>query len=91
MYTNKKPIIMAVLCALIVVMAIGFALLSQNLTITGTSHIDSNWNIRITNIRVKSLNSAYQSGTNASADVSGSTGCTTQTAPCDSTTANFEA
>ena len=93
MYTNKKPIIMAVLCVLVVVMAIGFALLSQNLTITGTSHIDSNWNIRITNIQVQETHSAYQSGTNASADVSGSTGCTTQTASnngCGTTTANFE-
>ena len=93
MYTNKKPIIMAVLCVLVVVMAIGFALLSQNLTITGTSHIDSNWNIRITNIQVQETHSAYASGTNASADVSGSTGCTTQTASnngCGTTTANFE-
>ena len=52
MYKNRKPLIMGILCVLIVVMAIGFALLSQNLTITGTSHIDSNWNIRITNIQV---------------------------------------
>ena len=58
MYTNKKPIIMAVLCVLIVVMAIGFALLSSELTITGTSHIDSNWNIRITNIQVQETHSA---------------------------------
>ena len=91
MYKNRKPIIIGILCALIVVMAVGFALLREQLTITGSSHIDSNWNIRITNIRVKELNSAYPSGDNASSDVSGSTGCTTNTAPCDSTSANFDA
>ena len=91
MKKNYKPLIIGISCTLIVFMAIGFALLSQELTIIGTSSIDSNWNIRITNIRVKNLTSAYGAGTNASADVSGSTGCTTQTTPCDSTSANFEA
>ena len=91
MRKNYKPLIIGILCALIVVMAVGFALLREQLTITGSSHIDSNWNIRITNIRVKTLNSSYPSGDNASSDVSGSTGCTTNTAPCDSTSANFDA
>ena len=92
MYTNKKPIIMAI-SVLVFGMVVGYALLSQNLTINGTSHIDSNWNIRITNIEVQDVHSAYQSGSNASADVSGSTGCTTQTASsngCGTTEANFE-
>ena len=91
MYDKKRKIMLFVICGLIITMSIGFALLSQNLTITGTSSIDSNWNIRITNIRVKNIQSAYNSGTNQSSDVSGSTGCTTQTAPCNSTEANFEA
>ena len=35
------------LCFLIVFLTICYSLLGQNLTITGTSHIDSNWNVRI--------------------------------------------
>ena len=90
MYDKKRKIMLFVICGLIITMSIGFALLSQNLTITGTSSIDSNWNIRITNIRVKNTQSAYNSGSNASGDVSGSTGCTVNTVPCNSTEANFE-
>ena len=84
MYKNRKPIIIGILCVLIVVMAIGFALLREQLTITGSSHIDSNWNIRITSITANVTGSAE--------DKEASGDCTTRTSgSCNSTTASFNA
>ena len=88
MRKNYKPMIIGILCALIVVMAVGFALLREQLTINGTSHIDSNWNIRITNISVQDTHSIYN--TNPVVDNEASGDCTTRTnGACDSTSANF--
>ena len=50
MYLKKKTIICIVLCIWIVLMAVVFAIYQERLTITGTTHIDSNWDVRITNI-----------------------------------------
>ena len=84
MYKNRKPIIIGVLCVLVVVMAIGFALLREQLTITGSSHIDSNWNIRITSITANATGSAE--------DKEASGDCTTRTSgSCNSTSATFNA
>ena len=55
MYINKKKIVCIVLCIWIVFMALGFAISQEQLTITGTTHIDSNWDIRITNITTSDI------------------------------------
>ena len=84
MYKNRKPLIIGILCVLVVVMAVGFALLREQLTITGSSHVDSNWNIRITSI------SANVNGGAEDKEASGD--CTTRTSGgCNSTSATFNA
>ena len=50
---DKKKIVIGVLCALIMIMAVGYALLSQQLSITGSAAITSNWQVEITNITQK--------------------------------------
>ena len=50
MKKDKKKILIGTLCALIMIMAVGYALLSQQLSINGTANIVSNWQVEITNI-----------------------------------------
>ena len=47
---DKKKVLIGTLCTLILIMAVGYALLAQQLRITGTTSIASNWQIEITNI-----------------------------------------
>ena len=48
---NKgRNIIIGTLLAAILIMAVGYALLSQSLTINGTANITSNWDVKITGI-----------------------------------------
>ena len=61
------------LCALIMIMAVGYALLGQSLTISGTSSITSSWQVEITNITEKEK----------------STGATTNSTNYSETTASF--
>ena len=70
---DKKKIIIGALCALIMVMAVGYALLSQQLSITGSAAITSNWQVEITNITQKEK----------------SAGATTNSTSYTATTANF--
>ena len=70
---DKKKIVIGVLCALIMIMAVGYALLGQNLSISGTSSITSNWQVEITNITEKEK----------------STGATTNNTNYTATTASF--
>ena len=53
---NNKKIIITVLSILLIVMAIGYALLAQELTINGSASIDSTWRVEITNITQKEIN-----------------------------------
>ena len=53
---NNKKIIITVLSVLICIMAIGYALLAQELTINGSASIDSTWRVEITNITQKEIN-----------------------------------
>ena len=48
---SKKKILIVVLSVLIVVMAVGYALLAQELTINGSASIDSTWRVEITDIK----------------------------------------
>ena len=52
---NNKKIIITVLSVLVVAMAVGYALLTQELTINGTASIDSTWKVEITNITSKDV------------------------------------
>ena len=52
---KKKNIIMVVLSVLVCVMAIGYALLAQQLNINGRASIDSTWRVEITNIIEKDI------------------------------------
>lgn len=70
---DKKKILIGTLVALILVMAVGYALLAQQLKITGTTSITSNWQIEITNIE----------------EIDKSVGSTTKNTSYTATTANF--
>ena len=52
---NKKSIMIGILCALVCVMAVGYALLAQELNINGRASIDSTWKVEITNITEKDI------------------------------------
>ena len=52
---HRKRIIMVVLSVVVCIMAIGYALLAQQLNINGTASIDSKWRIEITNITEKDI------------------------------------
>ena len=47
---KKKNRVIIALVAIIGFMAVGYALLSQELTINGTANIDSTWDVKITDI-----------------------------------------
>ena len=49
-YMNAKKIIVITMCTLICIMAVGYAAFSTKLTITGTSSIESTWNVEFTKI-----------------------------------------
>lgn len=48
---KKKIIILLILLVVVLGVAIGYAALSQTLNITGTAHIASDWNIKITDVQ----------------------------------------
>jgi len=59
---NKKSVIIGALLVAIVVMAVGYATLSQTLTITGTANIDAEWDVHITGITEGTLVNAETEG-----------------------------
>ena len=65
---DKKKIVIGALCALVMIMAVGYALLSQQLQITGQANITSNWQVEITNIKeVENIGSGRTISTNYTA------------------------
>ena len=52
---KKRNIMIASLCCLLVFMGIGYALLTQILTINGTATLTGNWNIKITGIETAEI------------------------------------
>ena len=52
---DKKKVLIGILSVLVCVMAVGYALLAQELTINGRASIDSTWKVEITNILRKNL------------------------------------
>ena len=49
---RKRNIIIGVLCCLLVVMGIGYAILSQTLNISGIANMKGDWNVKITNLEL---------------------------------------
>lgn len=62
MYKNRKKrtIIIGSLFAILVVMTVGYAAFSTKLKISGTSNIASKWDIKITNVAVKSIDGSAE-------------------------------
>ena len=52
---NKKTIMIGILCTLVAIMTVGYALLAQQLNINGRASIDSTWKVEITNITEKDI------------------------------------
>ena len=52
---KKQRIMIGTLCAIIIGLAIGYAILSQTLNIQGTGGITTNWRIEITNVQTKKI------------------------------------
>lgn len=50
MRNGRKNLIIGVICALVVLMAVGYATYTQQLIIGGTSTITSNWDVKITGV-----------------------------------------
>ena len=73
---KKRNTIIGVLCCLLLVMGIGYAILSQTLNISGTANMQGNWSVKITNMKLLEANK-----TGRATEVSSS---------YDATTASFE-
>ena len=59
MYGNKKTKIIIVMLIIVVFMAVGYAILSTNLNIQGTSNLTDSWGIRISSVESTSTGRAY--------------------------------
>ena len=59
MYWNRKTKIIVVMLIAVVFMAVGYAILSTNLNIQGTSNLTDSWGIRISNVESTSTGRAY--------------------------------
>ena len=75
-YMKAKKIIIVTMCTLICIMAVGYAAFATQLTITGTSNIESTWKVEFTNIEevsktsgVTITNPPTAKGTTATFDV----------------------
>ncbi len=53
--TKKRNIIIGALCAVVLLMVVGYAAFATQLNINGTAGISSNWKILITNIETKNI------------------------------------
>lgn len=53
--SKKKGKVIVALAVIVAFMAVGYALLSQNLTINGNSKITADWNVQITGIQETSI------------------------------------
>ena len=53
--SKKRNIIIGGLCAIVLLMAVGYAAFQTVLNIQGTSNITSSWNVKITNVTSKNI------------------------------------
>jgi len=57
---KKRVIVIVSLCVLLLIMSAGYAAFSSVLNIKGTSSITSNWDIKITNVKIKNTNGSAE-------------------------------
>ncbi len=57
---KKRNIIIGALCSLLVFMGIGYAILSSKIFIKGIGYMEGNWNIYISDMKLKSINGRAQ-------------------------------
>jgi len=53
--SKKRNVIIGSLCAVLLLMVVGYAAFSTTLNINGTANISSTWNILITDIQTKNI------------------------------------
>ena len=59
---NHKNIVIALLCAIIALMGIGFATLRSEIKIEGGAALSNTWNVQITNIEVSNKSENANAG-----------------------------
>ena len=52
---KRRKIVIGMLCSVLLLMAVGYAVFATNLNIKGSTKISSNWDVRITNITSKNV------------------------------------
>ena len=57
---KKRVIVIVSLCVLLLIMSAGYAAFSSVLNIKGISSITSNWDIKITNVKIKNTNGSAE-------------------------------
>jgi len=74
---KKKNILIGGLLALVLIMAVGYAAFATNLTITGTSNIDSRWDVHIKTggVTVKSSTKATSTKAQKDSELTASFAC----------------
>ena len=63
---KSKNIVIIALCITLIFMGVGFAALSETLTVTGTANITGTWDIKITNIQAVEAQYAHTAVTGSS-------------------------
>lgn len=79
-----KSILIGVLCAIILVMSIGFADYARRVTITGDASIGNTWNVRVTSIEQESATGGVEEVDDASHTTSSASFNVTLAEPGDS-------
>ena len=86
MESKHKNALIGALLAVVFVMAVGYAAFAQQLQINGTANITSKWEVKITDIAVKSVTDPAKNPVGTAADAELPTG----TPKFTDTTANFK-
>ena len=87
---NRKQIMIGVLSVIVCIMAVGYAYLSQQLTVNGTAHIDSSWDVRIESITAQAT-TVSGGATGTQDNPYDATNMQNGTRKVDNATANFNA
>ena len=54
-YRKRRKIVIGMLCSVLLLMVVGYAVFSANLNIKGSTNISTSWDVRITNITSKNV------------------------------------
>ena len=80
---TQRNYIIAGLCAILVIMGVGYAAFQSQLKISGTSNITSNWSVKITDIQSKVVNGTPTNASEPTHDDTTATFRTRLTSPGD--------